>query len=102
MLIATTVGLWSEMRLRVKGFLHRYTPGVETTTEPLSEQTSREIDMEVKRLMTEAHNTAVGVLRDQRPALDAVMRRLLDREVVEGSEVRSLVKSAAATGPRAA
>jgi cell division protease FtsH len=77
-------------------------PGVEMTPEPLAEQTSREIDVEVKRLMTEAHETAVGVLRDHRAALEAVMRRLLDREVVEGSEVRTLVKSAAATGPRAA
>jgi hypothetical protein len=30
--------------------------------------------------MTEAHETAIGVLREHRPALDAVMRRLLDRE----------------------
>jgi cell division protease FtsH len=77
-------------------------PGIETNAEPLAEETSREIDAEVKRLMTEAHETAVGVLRDHRPALDAVMRRLLDREVVEGSEVRSLVTSAAVTGLRAA
>jgi cell division protease FtsH len=77
-------------------------PGVDTTMEPRAEQTSREIDVEVKRLMTEAHQAAIGVLREHRPALDAIMRRLLDREVVEGDEVRSVVKSLAETGPRAA
>jgi cell division protease FtsH len=77
-------------------------PGIGTTTEPLAEQTSREIDLEVKRLMTEAHETAVGLLREHRPALEAIMRRLLECEVVEGNEVRTMVKSKATTGPWAA
>jgi cell division protease FtsH len=77
-------------------------PGIDTTTEALAEQTSREIDVEVKRLMTEAYGTAVHLLRDRRPALDAIVRRLLDREVVEGDEVRSIVKTTVVTGPRAA
>jgi cell division protease FtsH len=77
-------------------------PGVEPTADAVAEQTRREIDVEVKRLMTGAHDRAVGVLRDHRAALDAVMRRLLDREVLEGDEVRSLVTGAAARDPRAA
>jgi len=77
-------------------------PGMESTTEALAEQTAREIDVEVKRLMTDAYDQAVKVLREHRAALDAVMRQLLEREVVEGADVRSLVKSAAASSPRAA
>jgi len=78
-------------------------PGVDAAAESVAEQTLREIDVEVKRLMTEAHDTAAGVLRGHRAALEAVMRRLLDREVLEGAEVRSLVTGAAAAdGPRAA
>jgi cell division protease FtsH len=77
-------------------------PGMESATEALAEQTAREIDVEVKRLMTEAQEEAVRVLRAHRAALDAVMRKLLEREVVEGADVRSLVKSAAVSGPRAA
>ena len=77
-------------------------PGVESMTEALAEETAREIDVEVKRLMTDAYDQAVRVLREHRAGLDAVMHRLLEREVVEGADVRSLVKSAAASGPRAA
>jgi cell division protease FtsH len=77
-------------------------PGTEATAAPLAEQTSREIDVEVKHLMTEAHAAAVRVLREHRPVLEAVMRRLLDREVVEGAEVRALVERLAVSGPRAA
>ena len=75
---------------------------MESATEALAEQTAREIDVEVKRLMTDAYDQAVMVLREHRAALDAVMRQLLEREVVEGADVRSLVKSAATGGPRAA
>jgi cell division protease FtsH len=64
---------------------------MESTTEALAEQTARETDVEVKRLMTEAQEEAVRVLRAHRAALDAVMRQLLEREVVEGADVRSLV-----------
>jgi cell division protease FtsH len=77
-------------------------PGMESMTEALAEQTAREVDVEVKRLMMDAYDQAIRVLREHRAALDAVMRRLLEREVVEGADVRSLVKSAAASGPRAA
>jgi cell division protease FtsH len=60
-------------------------------TDSLAEQTAREIDLEVKRLMTEAHGRAVQILRDHRTTLDAVMRLLLEREVVEGEDVRKLL-----------
>jgi cell division protease FtsH len=77
-------------------------PGMDTTSEPFAEQTAREIDVEVKRLMTAAQETAIGVLRQHRPALDVITRRLLEHEVVEGDEVRSIVTRHAAPGPRAA
>ena len=77
-------------------------PGMKPRTDTLAEQTAREIDVEVKRLMTEASDRAVTVLREHRAALDAVMHRLLEREVVEGAEVRNLLKSAKSGGPRAA
>jgi cell division protease FtsH len=57
----------------------------------VAEETSREIDLEVKRLMTEASCTASRVLGEHRATLDAVVRLLLEREVVEGDEVRRLL-----------
>jgi cell division protease FtsH len=65
-------------------------PGMEAP-DNVAEETARQVDLEVKRLMTEADERASRVLRDHRPALDAVIRLLLEREVVEGQEVRRLV-----------
>jgi cell division protease FtsH len=68
-----------------------FLPGPIQQPEPVAEETAREIDMEVKRLMTDAYAVALSVLGERRPILDELARRLLDREVVEGDEVRALV-----------
>jgi cell division protease FtsH len=54
----------------------------------VAEQTAREIDEEVKRLLVDAHARATAVLASHRPALDRVRQLLLEHEVVEGGEVR--------------
>jgi len=59
--------------------------------ETVAEQTAREVDVEVKRLMTEAQGRALQVLREHRTTLDAVVRLLLEREVVSGEDVRRLL-----------
>jgi cell division protease FtsH len=56
-----------------------------------AEETAREIDAEVKRILGEAHNEARRVLRERRDILDELSKRLLDREVIEGEELRALL-----------
>ncbi len=56
-----------------------------------AEETARLIDAEVKRIMTEAHDSARSVLTGQRQQLEAVTRRLLEREVMEGDELRRIL-----------
>jgi cell division protease FtsH len=68
-------------------------PGQEI--EPFAEETARQVDAEVKRLMVEAHDRAGSLLRERRHTLDAVARRLVEREVVEGDELRALIADAA-------
>jgi len=58
---------------------------------PYSEQTAQQIDEEVKRIMTDAHEQARRVLRDHRPELDTLSERLLVKEVIEGEELRELL-----------
>ena len=70
-------------------------PGFEPN-EAIAEETAREIDVEVKRLMTEAHDRALQILREHRFTLDGVVRLLLEREVVEGDEVRRLLAAESA------
>jgi cell division protease FtsH len=57
----------------------------------VGEETAREVDLEVKQLMSEAQEVATRVLREHRKTLDEVIRLLLEREVVEGDEVRRLL-----------
>jgi cell division protease FtsH len=63
---------------------------------PYSEDTARLIDDEVKQIVTGAHNEARRILRERRELLERVTRRLLEKEVMEGEELRSLIAAPAA------
>jgi cell division protease FtsH len=56
-----------------------------------AEDTARLIDAEVKRIMTEAHAEARRVLTAHRDQLEAVTRRLLEQEVMEGEQLRQML-----------
>jgi cell division protease FtsH len=56
-----------------------------------AEDTAQQIDAEVKRILTEAHEEARRILREQRHVLDELSERLLVKEVVDGDELRSLI-----------
>jgi len=58
---------------------------------PHSEDTAQKIDFEVSRIITDAHNEARRLLRERRDILDELSARLLDKEVVEGDELRALL-----------
>lgn len=61
-----------------------------------SEETAREIDQEVRRIIETAIEIVRGILAARRGALEAVARRLLECEVIDGSELRSLVEGSTA------
>jgi cell division protease FtsH len=56
-----------------------------------AEDTARLIDAEVKRIMTDAHTEARRILTERRDSLEAVTRRLLEIEVMEGDDLRSVM-----------
>jgi cell division protease FtsH len=56
-----------------------------------AEDTARLIDSEVKRIMTDAHVEARRLLSEHRDQLESVTRRLLEREVMEGDELRQIL-----------
>jgi cell division protease FtsH len=58
---------------------------------PYGEDTARLIDSEVKRIMTDAHGTARQILTEQRESLERVTRTLLDKETIDGDELRVLL-----------
>ena len=56
-----------------------------------AEDTAKLIDSEVKRILTDAHDQARRILEARREMLDTVSRRLLEKEVIEGDELRALM-----------
>ena len=55
------------------------------------EETAQQIDAEVKRILTEAHDKAREILTASRDKLESVTARLLEVEVMEGGELRQLL-----------
>ena len=63
-----------------------------STPKNYSEETAREIDEEIRVIINEAYERAKHVLTEWREALDRAAKILLKREVLEGSELRKLIK----------
>jgi cell division protease FtsH len=55
-----------------------------------SDAVAEEIDSEVRRIVTEAHETARRILTEYRDKLDAVAKRLLELETISRDEFESL------------
>jgi cell division protease FtsH len=64
-----------------------------------SEQTAREIDQEVKRMIDEASHKARVILTERRAALEAIAQRLMEVEVVDSEDLKRIVDSTIG-GPR--
>jgi cell division protease FtsH len=61
-----------------------------TGEKPFSEETARQIDAEVLKIIGECHDEAKRLLREHRGALDALVQALLSRETVSEQEILDL------------
>ena len=57
-----------------------------------SEQTAREIDNEIKRIVEERYEKVKEILGEKKGLLQEVAQILLDKEVIDGEELRRLIK----------
>jgi cell division protease FtsH len=64
-------------------------PGL--SSRPFAEATQAKIDTDVARLLREAEQTSVGIIRAHRSELEQLVGLLLERETVDGSEVYRIV-----------
>ena len=76
-------------------------PGVPLSRGPYSEETAQRIDHEVRRIVQAAHDEARRLLTAHRDLLERVTRRLLEREVMDGAELRALIDDRPANRPGA-
>ncbi len=66
-------------------------PGEGTDEPAWSEQTAREIDMEVRRVLGEAQEATRLLLTQRRSALEAITRLLIERESIDAAELQAAI-----------
>ncbi len=66
------------------------------TGRQVSEETARGIDAEVKKIIELSRSQTRKILEEHQPQLRTLAQRLLEKEVVEGEELREILKDAAA------
>jgi len=71
-----------------------FLPGVPWDEEDpgYSEQTAREIDLEVSKIIADATEEVRNVLLVRKAALEAVARQLMEKEVMDGQELRQIIE----------
>ena len=60
-----------------------------------SEQTGREIDQEVKRIIDESIEKVRDILESRRASLELLAARLIEREVIDASELKDIMEQTA-------
>jgi cell division protease FtsH len=68
-------------------------PSADTLQRDCSEQTAREIDEEVERLLREAYAAALERLQEHRKLHHAVVTELLDKEVLDRDAFLGIVRA---------
>ena len=63
--------------------------GMANARRPVSDETARAIDAEVKELVEEGHQRALAILQENRPLLETLAQQLLQTEVMEGEALRA-------------
>ena len=56
-----------------------------------SEETIREIDLEVRRIIDSAYDTAREILSNRRPVMEHLTRELLERETIEAPMIQKIL-----------
>ncbi|MCP3696807.1 MAG: ATP-dependent zinc metalloprotease FtsH [Planctomycetaceae bacterium] len=77
---------------------HLANAGSENYSRTHSEQTAREIDEEVKRIVHDAMKHVHNILEVRRPALEAIAQRLIEIESINAEELKTLIDNHT-TGP---
>lgn len=61
------------------------------TSRELSEEVSKDIDNEIRILIFDAHERVKGILKENKERLDILAKLLLEKEVIEGEELRKIM-----------
>lgn len=62
-----------------------------TTHKNISEQTAREVDLEIRRLVEKGHKRAYDIITENRDQLERIAQALLEYETLSGKELRAVM-----------
>jgi cell division protease FtsH len=62
-----------------------------------SEQTAREIDQEVKRIIDEQLDRTRNILESRRAALDGIAKALIEHEVIDGAQLKDIIEKSSSS-----
>ncbi|HEY1552156.1 MAG TPA: ATP-dependent zinc metalloprotease FtsH, partial [Kofleriaceae bacterium] len=65
----------------------------------ISEDTSRRIDAEIRRIVTEQHERSMKILTEHRKELEAIGEALLEHETIDGNDIDLLLRGERITRP---
>jgi len=67
-------------------------PGMPTPDRSYSDETAKRIDAEISRIIAEGYERAKSILRERREPLEQVVGVLFEKEVMDGDELRLLLR----------
>jgi len=70
-----------------------------SSNDHISEDTSRRIDAEIRRIVTTQHERAVAILTEHRKELEEMGEALLEYETLDGDDIDTLLRGAKLTRP---
>jgi cell division protease FtsH len=71
----------------------RFLGGANNPRRVVSDATAQAIDREVRGLVDRAHDRALTILRHNRGLLETISQQILEKEVIEGDDLRGLLAS---------
>jgi len=80
----------------------RFLGGGNNPRRVVSDATAQAIDREVRALVDRGHDTALAILEANRPLLEEIAEKILEKEVIEGDELRDLLSRSISPEPVAA
>ena len=59
----------------------------------MSDATAQAIDKEVRALVDNAHEQALAIMRQNMALLETIAQRILEKEVIEGDELKDMLNA---------
>jgi len=59
----------------------------------VSDATAQAIDKEVRTLVDRAHDRALSILRQNRELMESISQQILEKEVIEGDDLKQMLEA---------